>query len=259
MHAKPAVRLYVETGLAGAAVVALSPGQAHQLRAVLRLGPGDAVALFNGRDGEWLARIETMARGACAVAVQRRLRAQEDEGDLWLVFAPIKRARLDVLVEKATELGVTALCAAITERTIVERLNPDRLAAIARAAAEQSERLTLPQIRPPLPLMHLVAEWPAERRLILCDETGAGPPVAAALAALPPGPRAVLVGPEGGFAESELDALRKLPFVCPVGLGPRVLRSDTAALAGLAVVQAVGGDWSVVRRRRLRGQAASLC
>jgi 16S rRNA (uracil1498-N3)-methyltransferase len=259
MQARPATRLYVEAELAERAIVALSPGQAHQLRAVLRLGPGDTVALFNGRDGEWLARIETMARGACTVAVQRQLRPQEDEGDLWLVFAPIKRARLDVLIEKATELGASALCPVLTERTIVERLNPDRLAAIAREAAEQSERLTLPQIRAPLPLQRLIAAWPADRRLILCDETGAAPPAATALAALPPGLRAVLIGPEGGFAESELDALRKLPFVCPVGLGPRVLRSDTAALAGLAVAQAVGGDWSVVRRRRLRGQTATIC
>jgi 16S rRNA (uracil1498-N3)-methyltransferase len=250
-------RLYVETGLGEGAGVALSPGQAHQLRAVLRLGVGDAVALFNGRDGEWLARIEAMERGACAVVAQRQSRAQEDEGDLWLVFAPIKRARLDHLVEKATELGASALCPVITARTVVERLNPDRLAAIAREAAEQSERLTLPQIRAPLPLARLLAQWPAERRLVLCDESGTAPPAATVLAALPAGPKAVLIGPEGGFAESELDALRKLPFVSPVGLGPRVLRCDTAALAGLAVVQAVGGDWSVARRRRLRDPAAS--
>jgi 16S rRNA (uracil1498-N3)-methyltransferase len=258
MSPKAGARLYVETGLAAGAAVALSPGQAHQLRAVLRLGPGDAVTLFNTRDGEWLARIVTMTRGGCTVAPEQLLRAQEDEGDLWLVFAPIKRARLDVLIEKATELGVSALCPVITAHTNVERLNPDRLAAIAREAAEQSERLTLPEIRPAVPLARLLADWPAGRRLVLCDETGAAPPAAAALAALPAGPRAVLIGPEGGFAESELDALRKLPFVCPVGLGPRVLRSDTAAIAGLAVVQSLGGDWDAVRRRRLQGRAAPI-
>jgi len=258
MPQKPAARLFVETGLAAGAAVALSPGQAHQLRAVLRLGPGDAVALFNARDGEWVARIETMARGACTVVPEQQTHAQEDESDLWLVFAPIKRARLDFMVEKATELGVSAFCPVITAHTNVERLNPDRLAAIAREAAEQSERLTLPEIRAVAPLSRLVADWPAERRLILCDESGTAPPAAAALAELPPGPRAVLVGPEGGFAESELDALRKLPFVCPVGLGPRVLRSDTAAIAGLAVVQSLGGDWDAVRRRRLQGRAAPI-
>ena len=256
MPPKPAARFYVENALAQGAEVVLSPGQAHQLRAVLRLGSGDPVALFNGRDGEWLTRIAAMTRGACTVIPEQQTRAQEDEGDLWLVFAPIKRARLDFMVEKATELGVSALCPVITAHTNVERLNPDRLAAIAREAAEQSERLTLPEIRAAQPLARLIADWPAERRLVLCDETGAAPPAAEALAPLSPGPRAVLVGPEGGFAETELDALRKLPFVCPVGLGPRVLRSDTAALAGLAVVQSCGGDWSAARRRRPRDRAA---
>jgi 16S rRNA (uracil1498-N3)-methyltransferase len=255
MHAKPATRLFIEAALGAGAAVALSPEQAHQLRSVLRLGPGDAVALFNGRDGEWLARIATLARGTCTVTLEQQSRVQEDEGDLWLAFAPIKRARLDLLVEKATELGTSLLWPVITAHTHVERVNLDRLAATAREAAEQSERLTLPELRAPVALARMLADWPRERRLILCDETGAAPPVAAVLAALAPGPRAVLVGPEGGFAETELDALKKLPFVSPVGLGPRVLRSDTAALAALAVVQAMGGDWGVEHRRR-RDQAS---
>lgn len=224
---------------------------------MLRLGPGDVVALFNGRDGEWRARITALGRGVGMVVTEERLRDPADEGDLWLVFAPIKRARLDVLIEKATELGVSALVPVMTAHTAVERLNPARLHAIVREAAEQSERLTLPEIRPAVPLTICLASWSPERRLVLCDETGAAPPIAAALAALAPGPLAVLVGPEGGFAESELDGLRKLPFVCPVGLGPRVLRSDTAALAGLAVVQALGRDWGAVRRRRAGVEAAS--
>ena len=238
-------------------MLALAPAQAHQLRAVLRLAPGDAVALFNGRDGEWRARIASLTRDRATVAVEAPLRAQEEAGDLWLLFAPVKRARLELIVEKATELGVSALCPVITERTNIDRLNPERLGAIAREAAEQSERLSVPELRAPLPLMRLVTDWPAERRLILCDETGAAPPAAAALEALPPGPRAVLIGPEGGFAETELDALRKLPFVCPVGLGPRVLRCDTAAIAALAMAQAVGGDWSAARLRRPAGQTAT--
>ncbi len=256
MPAPWATRLYVESSLAAGGAVALSPEQVHRLRTVLRLGPGDVVALFNGRDGEWRARINALGRSTGTVTAEERLRAQADDGDLWLVFAPIKRARLDVLVEKATELGVSALLPVITAHTAVERLNPARLHAITREAAEQSERLTLPELRPAGPLAACLAAWPPERRLILCDETGAAAPIAAALAALSPGPLAVLVGPEGGFAESELDALRKLPFVCPVGLGPRVLRSDTAALAGLAVVQAMGGDWGAARRRRAAIAAA---
>jgi 16S rRNA (uracil1498-N3)-methyltransferase len=243
-------RLHVESGLAAGADIALAPEQVHHVRTVLRLGTGDEVALFNGRDGEWRARVAGLGRASGTAVVEDRRRAQTDEGDLWLVFAPVKRARLDLLIEKATELGVSALVPVITARTVVERLNPGRLAAIARGAAEQSERLTLPALHAAEPLARRLAAWPRERLLVLCDETGSAPPIAASLAPRPPGPRAVLVGPEGGFAESELDALRKLPFVCPVGLGPRVLRSDTAALAGLAVVQAMGGDWSAARRRR---------
>jgi 16S rRNA (uracil1498-N3)-methyltransferase len=146
-------------------------------------------------------------------------------------------------VEKATELGASALLPVFTERTIVDRVNLDRLAANAVEAAEQTQRLTVPEIRPPQKLDRLIADWPAGRRLILCDESGASPDIASVLGAAQPGIWALLTGPEGGFTETELDALKKLPFVCPVGLGPRVLRADTAALAALAVFQAVLGDW----------------
>ncbi len=245
MSEKPATRLYVEAALGEGASVALSRAEAHRLRAVLRLKDGDAVALFNGRDGEWLARIE----GDGAVA-REPLREQEDDGDLWLVFALIKRTRLETLIEKATELGVSELVPVTTERTIVTGTNHERLMAIAREAAEQSERLTLPELRAPVTLTKLLAAWPGERRLIQCDETGRSPPIAEALSVPQPGPLAVLIGPEGGFAESELDALGNLPNLTSVGLGPRVLRSETAALAALAVVQALGGGWSTARWRQ---------
>jgi 16S rRNA (uracil1498-N3)-methyltransferase len=143
-----------------------------------------------------------------------------------------------------------------TARTIAERINHERLTAIAREAAEQSERLALPEIHAPQPLERLFDRWPRERRLVLCDESGAAPPIAEVMAQLAPGPLAVITGPEGGFAETELDALRKLPFVFPVGLGPRVLRSETAAVAALALVQALGGDWSGARRRHTASAAA---
>jgi 16S rRNA (uracil1498-N3)-methyltransferase len=246
---KPAARLHAAAALGDGLAIELTPDQAHRLRVVLRLGPGDRIALFNGRDGEWLGRIDRLARGTGAVLLEKLLRPQQEASDLWLAFAPVKRAPLDLLVEKATELGVSAFLPVITRHTQVERFNLDRLRAHAREAAEQSERLTLPRIAEPQPLDRLIADWPAGRRLVLCDESGAAPPIAAALAGLGPGPLAVMVGPEGGFAESELDGLRKLSFVCPVGLGPRVLRSDTAALVGLAVVQALAGDWRVPRRR----------
>ena len=208
----------------------------------MRLGDGDAVALFNGSDGEFRARIQRLGKRTARLLVEERLRAQQAEADLWLVFAPIKRARIDYLVEKATELGASALVPVITRHTHVERLNLDRLRAHAIEAAEQSERLTVPRIEEPRALDEVLAAWDASRRIMLCDESGTAPPASVALANQNAAAWAVLIGPEGGFAETELDALRKLPFVSPVSLGPRILRADTAALAGLAVLQALRGE-----------------
>ena len=245
----PSTRLHVATDLAGGLSIGLDPSQAHYVKSVLRLGPGDWVALFNGRDGEWLGRIDGVGKGWCSVTLTEQRRPQESAGDLWLAFAPIKRARIDFLVEKATELGVSELLPVYTERTIVERVNLDRLRANAVEAAEQTERLSVPVLHEPEPLARLVARWPAQRRLLLCDESGTAPPIAESLRGAPRGGWAVLTGPEGGFTQTELDALRKLPFVCAVSLGPRVLRADTAALAALAVFQALVGDWQTARQR----------
>ena len=236
--------------LAAGHPIVLAPAQAHRLRNVLRLAPGDAVAAFNERDGEWLCELAEIGQRRARVAVARQLRAVAPEPDLWLLFAPIRRTRLDWLIEKATELGVAALLPVGTARTQPERLNRDRLRALAVAAAEQSERLSVPRVAALEPLDRVLAAWPAGRHLVLCDESGAGTPIAEALAGFAPDkPAALLVGPEGGFTDTELDALGKLPIVTRVGLGPRVLRAETAALAVLAVFQAIAGDW---RRRRLR-------
>ena len=242
MPDKPAIRLFVDTALADGAAIELSQEQAHYLKNVMRLGEGDVIALFNGRDGEYRARLESFTRRAASVIVEQQSRPQMTEPDLWLVFAPIKRARIDYLIEKATELGASALVPVITRHTHVERLNLDRLRAHAIEAAEQSERLTVPTIDEPRPLDALLASWDATRRIMLCDESGTALPAAQALAGQTATAWAVLIGPEGGFAETELDALRKLPFVSPVSLGPRILRADTAALAGLAVLQALRGE-----------------
>jgi len=238
----PKVRLYVPDDLAAGGAVALAPGQAHYLRTVLRLGVGAEVALFNGRDGEWRARVERLAKGGAELATGERIRLQEDGPDLWLVFAPIKRARIDFVAEKATELGAAALWPVFTRRTAVARVNRDRLRANAVEAAEQCGRLSVPEIFEPVDLWAAMESWPTERALLLCDETGAGRPVARALAGADrAAPWAALVGPEGGFDASELDALRKLPFVTAVDLGPLTLRADTAALAVFACWQALAG------------------
>jgi len=242
-------RLYIPQPLAEGAAVALDPARAHRLRHVLRLGPGAAVAAFNERDGEWLCRLVEEGRRGGALVPERQLKTVEAEPDLWLVFAPLKRARLDWLVEKASELGAAVLLPVWTERTQPERLNGERLRALAIAAAEQSERLSVPEVRTPERLDRLLASWPAERRLLVCDETGVGRPIVSALGDFGDGPAALLIGPEGGFTDTELDAIGKLPIVTRVGLGPRVLRAETAAVAALAVFQAIAGDWRRARPR----------
>lgn len=250
MTEKPAARLYVAADLAVGQAVGVSAGQAHYLRSVLRLSAGAELALFNGRDGEWRGCIDGIGKGWCSIALGAQIRRQRAEPDLWLVFAPVKRARIDYLVEKATELGVSELHPVRTARTIVERVNVERLQANAVEAAEQTERLVVPQVHPPESLPALIARWPAGRRLIVCDERGQAPPIAEAAGGLRDalaGGAAVLIGPEGGFTETELDGLANLPFVNPVSLGPRVLRADTAALAALAVLQALAGDWRETR------------
>jgi 16S rRNA (uracil1498-N3)-methyltransferase len=235
-------RLYVEARLASGSPVELSAGQTHHLGSVLRLGSGATVAVFNPDDGEWLCHIVELGKNRGRLTVERQSRAAEPEPDLWLLFAPIKRARLDWLVEKATELGASALLPVWTARTQIERLNLERLRAHAISAAQQSERLSVPELRSPEALDRVLSAWPRERHLIVCDESGGGEPIIEAAMRLPAGPVALLVGPEGGFHQTELDALGKLSFVSRVGLGPRVLRAETAALAALAVFQSIAGD-----------------
>jgi len=243
------IRLYTEAALADGASVTLDADRAHYLRNVLRLEACAAVALFNGRDGEWAGRIDTLGKRGAEIVLERQTRPQAPEPDLWLVFAPIKKARIDFIAEKATELGVSALVPVFTQHTAMTRVNVERLRANAMEAAEQTERLSVPEVREPVTLDALLKEWPIERRLLLADEAGGGAPIAQALSGLDENakrsPWAILIGPEGGFDRAELDQLRKLPFVISVGLGPRILRADTAALAALACWQALLGDWQL--------------
>lgn len=238
------LRLFVDAPLQAQARILPGTGQTHYLLHVMRARAGDRALLFNGRDGEWRARIADVSRRACALVCETQIRAQQSGPDVWLAFAPIKKTPGEYLAQKATELGVAMMIPVITERTVARRINAERLRANAIEAAEQSERLTVPEIGDAQSLPVLLDGWPDGRGLIFCDEAGAAAPIAEALASS--GPRAgwaVLTGPEGGFAPSERERIRAQPFVLPVSLGPRIMRADTAALAALAVWQAVLGDW----------------
>jgi 16S rRNA (uracil1498-N3)-methyltransferase len=236
------VRLFVEAALGHGARVPLGMEQSHYLLHVMRARVGDHVSLFNGRDGEWLARIREAARRACTLACECQVFSQTPDCDLWLVFAPIKRTPADYLAQKATELGVSLLQPVLTRRTIVRRVNVERMRANAMEAAEQCGRLSVPEAGEPIELSSLLARWPCARRILFCDEVG-GPPILETLAAQRSGPWAVLVGPEGGFEPEERAAIRKLDSTVPVSLGKRILRADTAALSALAIWQA---QWGMV-------------
>lgn len=253
---RPNHRLFVDAPLGAGQPVALDRAAAHYLGTVLRLGPGAEVALFNGRDGEWLVRLTRVAKSGGEAEPLGQLRPQVAEPDLWLCFAPVKRTRIDLIAEKAGELGVSLIQPVFTRRTNVARVNGERLQANAREAAEQCERLSVPLVREPVDLAALIRDWPEGRRLLLCDESGAAPPAATALAAEreaagPAGAWAVLIGPEGGFEPAELAAVRALPGALAVSLGPRILRADTAAIAALVLWQAHLGDWGQATGSRL--------
>ena len=206
----------------------------------MRRQPGDMVRLFNGRDGEWAARVASVAKKSVALVAERQSAPQEQVADLWLCAAPLKKGRIDWLVEKACELGVARLQLVTTQRTVVDKPNLDRLGAHLVEAAEQSGRTAVPDLPAPVTLERLLRDWPPGRALIFADEQG-GEPMAAALGRVG-APAAILIGPEGGFTAAERDAIRAHPAAVAISLGPRILRAETAALAALAVWQALHGD-----------------
>ena len=237
-------RLFVDAPLAGNATIALDRNQSNYLGNVLRLAAGDTVLVFNGRDGEWRGAISGRKR-ADQLTLTAQTRPQQTLPDLHLAFAPLKHARLDYMVQKAVEMGVSALQPVITRFTQASRVNTERMRANVVEAAEQCGIIALAEVAEPLPLEKYLAQRDGARRLIFCDEdTDTANPVAA-LAKLPEaGGIDVLIGPEGGFAEEERALLLKQPTVTRLSLGPRILRADTAAVAALAVVQATLGDWA---------------
>lgn len=230
------IRLYVPLPLIAGETVAASDAQAHYLATVMRRAVGDPLVLFNGRDGEFAARIERLRRDHAILRAEQRLRQQAPDPDLWLAFALLKRDATDLVIQKATELGVAELHPVITERGNTHRMNAGRLTAIAIEAAEQCERLSVPTLHAPRLLTALLADWPRDRPMFAAIER-----IDAPLPTPTPGAKALLVGPEGGFTPAELEALRAHPFVTPVSLGPRILRADTACIAGLAMLQGMDG------------------
>jgi 16S rRNA (uracil1498-N3)-methyltransferase len=239
-------RLFVALPMTAGARLPLAAAQTHYLADVLRLKPASPVLTFNGRDGEWLARFEPEGRRSAFLVPERQTRPQPPAADLHYLFAPLKRTRLDYMVQKAVEMGVSRLVPVMTRFTQAERVNTDRLRANAIEAAEQCGILVLPEIADPVPLTAAIAALESNRLLVFCDESAEVADPIAALAArrtAAPLPIAVLIGPEGGFAEEERALLLARSPGVRLALGPRILRADTAAVAALAVVQAALGDW----------------
>jgi 16S rRNA (uracil1498-N3)-methyltransferase len=236
-------RLFVDYPLGAGLPVALDRDQTNYLINVLRLAIGTSILVFNGRDGEWRARIIEANKRNCLIEAQERIREQTSLSDIWYCFAPLKSARLDYVVQKAVEMGAGRIIPVLTRHTQVNRLNIERLRANAIEAAEQCGILSVPPVDEDVKLTTLLARWEEQRTLIFCDEAAGTADPVAALRDVAPGPMAVLIGPEGGFSQEERANLLQLPQVARLSLGPRILRADTAGVAAMALAQAVLGDW----------------
>jgi len=237
------IRLFVDADLREGGGIATGAEQTHYLANVMRLRAGDELLAFNGRDGEWLTRVAEISRRGARMELVTLERPQIEGPDLELIVAVVKRARLETIVEKAAELGAQRVVPVATARTNAGHANIARLTAIAVEASEQTGRLDVPEIARQAKLSDILTAWPADRRLMFCDEAGDAAPVAAALAGANAGPWSILIGPEGGFTPAERAAARATPGAVPVNLGPRILRADTAAIAALTLWQAALGDW----------------
>ena len=239
---RSAPRLFVSQPLSDGAQVVLEGPQAHYLARVMRVAAGDPVVLCDDLTGEWAARVVHSGKRSIELLAAMCLRPREQVPDFWLCPALLKKDRFDLVLEKATELGVRAIRPVLTRRCVADKLNPERARSIVVEAAEQCARTALPELAAPVRLDALLREWPTDRTLFFADELG-GTLAAAAFAAYP-GPAALLTGPEGGFDDAERAAIRALAQAVPISLGPRILRAETAALAGVATWMALAGDWA---------------
>lgn len=256
------IRLFIKTGLFENAEIGLDGSQSHYLHNVMRLSSGDKVSIFNGEHGEWNAVIKTIGKKGAVIVLGEQLREQIKEPDVWLLFAPIKRSAIDLLVEKSTELGVSALWPIATRRSNVSRVNVGRLSSIAKEAAEQCERLNVPRVFSPEGFDRMISSWNKDRKLYYLDETGGGLPIKDVFMpeARKGEPAAFLIGPEGGFEKAELKKLEASKFATGISVGPRILKAETAGIVALSCWQMLCGDWgdsptfdyenSHVKRRR---------
>jgi len=239
------IRLFVDQPLSQGAIVTLSANNLHYLKNVMRKKIADNFMVFNGRDGEYRVEITLLEKKHGEVIILEQTRKQEEEPNIWLVFAPIKHGKIDNMVQNATQLGVANFWPMITSRTNIDKVRSERLMANMIEAAEQCERLTVPTLQQAGKLPDIINQWPGDRKIILCDETGSGESAGDLLAKLSKDDKyAIFIGPEGGFTKDELDSLRKLSCVTSIGLGPRILKAETAAIAAVTLWQSYLGDWS---------------
>jgi len=239
---KPKTRLYIDEELKAGAVHLMDGNRGHYLVNVMRISMGEYVALFNGRSGEWLAEVTKVGKGKANITVREKSAEQISEPDLWYLFAPVKKARTDYMIQKATELGVSRISPVVTKRTNLDRIKWDKIVASSIEAAEQSGRMTVPEIDVMTSLEQMLENWPKDRALLFCDEAGD----ALSMKDVKPSHQkwAVLIGPEGGFSPQEREMIKDHKNTVPVSLGPRILRADTAAVAALSLCQTFLGDWN---------------
>jgi 16S rRNA (uracil1498-N3)-methyltransferase len=241
----PKIRLYVPASYSPGVMLTLDVAQSHYLANVMRVREGEMIAVFNGQDGQWNANVARVSKKAVTLELVECVAAQKQNPDLWLLFSPIKN-KMDSMVEKAVELGVSALHVVYTQHCVIKSINREKIDIYAREAAEQCERHDVPEVQEWKDMPALLSAWPTDRTLLHADESGGGQNIKTLLAGCKPGKYAVLIGPEGGFSAEERYMLQRVPQVKPFGLGPRILRADTAVAAALACVQASLGDWEML-------------
>jgi 16S rRNA (uracil1498-N3)-methyltransferase len=241
-------RLYVIFNIIKNQIIALQEDQSHYLYKVMRKKAGDKIRIFNEKNGEWLAQIKEIDRNQVHVEAIDCVRAPCQETNIWLIFAPIKHPRIQFLIEKATELGISKLLPIKLKHSVVDKINLEKIKSYALEASEQSERLSIPAVLPLSNLEELIKNWDISRKILLCDETEKSKTLTLALQENKKENIAIMVGPEGGFADYELELLHKQPFVIPIQMGPRIMRAETAAIAAISSYQALNGDWFIPPR-----------